>query len=56
MQLTGETQNLSQAINFLEELLNKDGQAVIDTIKKYKELKNTDNAESWKVNNDQTGL
>ena len=46
MQITGISENLSTAISFLEDLLNnKDGEAVIENIKKYKKTKNTDEFE-----------
>lgn len=40
MQTVGLSKDLSTAINFLEEILNnKDSEAVIETIKKYKQMK-----------------
>ncbi|HSA07376.1 MAG TPA: hypothetical protein P5556_09370 [Candidatus Gastranaerophilales bacterium] len=44
MQTTGISKDLSLAINFLEELLNnKDSATIIETIKNYKESKNSNN-------------
>ncbi len=46
MQGTGITENLSAAINFLEDILNDhDGEAVIENIKQYKKTKNFDDIE-----------
>ena len=39
------SKDLSTALNFLEEILNnKDSGAVIETIKKYKQMKNSSNS------------
>ena len=46
MQTTGISKDLSIAIDFLEELLNnKHSEMVIETIKKYKKTKNSDEIE-----------
>lgn len=43
MQTAQISKDLSLAINFLEDLLNnKDSEAVIETIKKYKQMKTSD--------------
>ncbi len=42
MQTAEISKDLSTALHFLEEILNnKDGDAVIETIKKYKQMKNS---------------
>ncbi len=46
MQVTTSPESLSAAIDFLEEILNtKDGEALIESIKKYKKTKSFDEIE-----------